>query len=54
MLRRGTLEGRKIGKNLPMNLPSKKEKANICKCGEAFLCIFTFVNMDFCIFLHTL
>ena len=29
MLRRGTLEGRKIGKNLPMKLPSKKEKANI-------------------------
>ena len=29
ILRRGTLEGRKIVKNLPMKLPPTKEKANI-------------------------
>ena len=50
----GTPGGQKIGKNLQMKLPPKKEKANIWKYGKSFLCIFTFVNMDFCTFLHTL
>ena len=54
MLCRGTFDGQKIGKNLQMSLPPKKEKANIWKYGEVFLCIFTFVNTYFCTFLHSL
>ena len=51
---RGTPGGQIIGKNLQMKLPPKKEKANIWKYGKSFLCIFTFVNTDFCTFLHSL
>ena len=50
----GTEEGRKIYKNLQIWLPSKKENANICKDVFPVLCIFTFVNTDFCRFLQSL
>ena len=51
---RGTVGGRKIGKNLQIWLPSKKENANICKIDFPVFCIFTFVNADFCRFLQSL
>ena len=49
---RGTVEGRKIGKNLQIWLPSKKENANICKIDFPVLCTFTLFNADFCTLLH--
>ena len=54
ILCRGTEEGRKIYKNLQMKLPSKIKYTNICKDVFPVLCIFTFVNMDFCRFLQSL
>ena len=51
---RGTEEGRKIYKNLQMKLPSKIKYTNICKDVFPVLCIFTFVNTDFCRFLQLL
>ena len=51
---RGTVGGRKIGKNLQMKLPSKIKYINICKDIFPVLCIFTFVNTDFCTFLYSL
>ena len=51
---RGTVEGRKIGKNLQIWLPSKKENANICKIDFPVLCTFTLFNADFCTFLQSL
>ena len=50
----GTEEGRKIYKNLQMKLPSKIKYTNICKEVFPVLCIFTFVNTDFCTFLYSL
>ena len=54
ILCRGTEEGRKIYKNLQMKLPSKIKYTNICKDVFPVLCIFTFVNTDFCTFLYSL
>ena len=54
ILCRGTEEGRKIYKNLQMKLPSKIKYTNICKDVFPVLCIFTFVNTDFCTFLYPL
>ena len=54
ILCRGTEEGRKIYKNLQMKLPSKRKYTNICKDVFPVLCIFTFVNTDFCTFLYSL
>ena len=54
ILCRGTEEGRKIYKNLQMKLPSKIKYTNICKVVFPVLCIFTFVNTDFCTFLYSL
>ena len=54
ILCRGTKEGRKIYKNLQMKLPSKIKYTNICKDVFPVLCIFTFVNTDFCRFLQLL
>ena len=51
---RGTVGGRKIGKNLQIWLPSKKENANICKIDFPVLCTFTLFNADFCTFLQSL
>ena len=51
---RGTVGGRKIGKNLQIWLPSKKENANICKIDFPVLCTFTLFNADFCRFLQSL
>ncbi len=50
----GTEEGRKMCKNLQMKLPSKIKYTNICKDVFPVLCIFTFVNADFCRFLQSL
>ena len=50
----GTEEGRKIYKHLQMKLPSKIKYTNICKDVFPVLCIFTFVNTDFCRFLQLL
>ena len=54
ILCRGTEEGRKIYKHLQMKLPSKIRYTNICKDVFPVLCIFTFVNTDFCRFLQSL
>ena len=54
ILCRGTEEGRKIYKHLQMKLPSKIKYTNICKDVFPVLCIFTFVNTDFCTFLYSL
>ena len=54
ILCRETEEGRKIYKNLQMNLPSKMKYTNICKDVFPVFCIFTFVNADFCRFLQLL
>ena len=51
---RGTVGGRKIGKNLQIWLPSKKENANICKIDFSVPCTFTLFNADFCTFLQSL
>lgn len=49
---RGTQEGQKICKNLRFLMPSKRRNASICKRKKSFLCTFTFVNTQFCSFLH--
>ena len=54
ILCRGTEEGRIIYKHLQMKLPSKIKYTNICKVVFPVLCIFTFVNTDFCTFLYSL
>ena len=54
ILCRGTEEGRKIYKHLQMKLTSKIKYTNICKDVFPVLCIFTFVNTDFCTFLYSL
>jgi len=46
--------GHKIGKNLQIWLPSKKENANIYKIDFPVLCTFTLFNADFCTFLQSL
>ena len=51
---RGTVGGRKIGKNLQIWLPSKEENANICKIDFPVLCTFTLFNASFCTFLQSL